>query len=73
MEREPDLRGEAIRDNGLVHKRAPGLETDSEYIVDSPTDIRLSIECICYREKLDQAFNAAILRIKQKQSSSRLL
>lgn len=66
MEKKPDSRREAIQDKGLIHKRAPGLKMDSEYIVDSPTDIGLSIEYIGYREKLDQAFNAAILRIKQK-------
>ncbi|OGO14674.1 MAG: hypothetical protein A2Z02_02955 [Chloroflexi bacterium RBG_16_48_7] len=43
----------------------PKFERDSEFIWDSQEQVTRSIEQIGYRDKLDQAFKAAIARAKE--------
>ena len=45
--------------------KAPNPETDLEFISDSPEQIQNSVQYTGYRDKLDQAFKAAIAKAKK--------
>ena len=63
-QRQTKSSDETMRDKIAANEKRSGYKTELEYIPDSLTHIQLSIEFIGFRKKLDQAFKAAISRIK---------